>query len=342
MPPDRVLGSAASGAMLPGAFRANSKTVTSALMRTLFTASIFVASLWFCQNAAAGPTPLIEPEYDADEGVYVPGNPNPVNFGTLATTNVPGFAGCGCGPVATVNSFVYLENTYPKVYGTKLTGALSQQNLINTAETLGTYMNLIKTGPDKGTNIANLVSGKYNYINKVAPGTTTVGGEISPTFYPAGGTPTGPAFSNVSFVQPTPLYLYNELKAGEDVELLITAYNPAGTAIFGHLVTAYAIDYAPSTGDGSIQFINSRNGSFQTRSFSETDGALTLISTIDTTNKFVVTGIVTESPIPEPGSIMLLVGGLGALVSFRVRKFIGICRKVLPRRVGPGRCSLAT
>jgi len=72
-----------------------------------------------------------------------------------------------------MNSFTFLENAYPSVYGNLLMGGQASWQLAGQLLAGATYMN---TDPNSGTSVANWVSGKVNYINNFAPNTTTFAG----------------------------------------------------------------------------------------------------------------------------------------------------------------------
>ncbi len=79
----------------------------------------------------------------------------------------------GCGPTAAVNSFVFLQNQYPLIYGDMLvpsaTSTPTQTEQADVANDLGSYM---KTCCARGTYWGNFITGKQAYIDDVAPDTT--------------------------------------------------------------------------------------------------------------------------------------------------------------------------
>ena len=142
-------------------------------------------------------------------------------FGTLDQANV-GPNGTGgvnnfCAPTATMNSFTFLENAYPSVYGNLLMGGQASWQLAGQLLVGATYM---ATDPNSGTSVANWVSGKVNYINNFAPNTTTFAGMGT------GGYPW------LNGGNPTANFLLQQLRDGEDVEMAIFP-----TAGIGHVLT---------------------------------------------------------------------------------------------------------
>jgi hypothetical protein len=282
------------------------------LTRAFFAIGVAFASFLFTNRAIADP--II-----ADEGEYVDDNPTPVNFGTLGLNqfppnpNYPNFNACGCGPVAATNSLVYLEKQYPLLYGTSLTGGFALNDLINTTYSLANYM-----GYDNGVYIANFVSGKYNFFQNTNP-YVVISEEISPNSLLNGVLPSGPAFNMTSVIQPSPNFLYTELATDEDVELFITDY-VNNVAISSHFVTAYKLIWYGT--DGLVSYIDSKNGTAQSRVLSDTAAGLDLISSVSS-DTFVINAIIAESPgrqVPEPSSFALLIAGLGSLAYLRFRK----------------------
>jgi hypothetical protein len=90
-----------------------------------------------------------------------------------------------CGPTAAANSFVFLENTRPDLYGTSLTGGFTMADLIATADNLQTFafMGSCSCGENgdescADTYMEDFIIGKQNYIDHYAPGTTTYGAQI--------------------------------------------------------------------------------------------------------------------------------------------------------------------
>ena len=92
---------------------------------------------------------------DNDPGHVLYGNLDQ-NGSAMVTALGSSLANQYCGPVAVTNSFRYLENKYPEIYGNNLTGG----NLVNTAIGLG---NLMGTDTTNGTYWDDLIW--YKMIN---------------------------------------------------------------------------------------------------------------------------------------------------------------------------------
>src|SRR2546423_13866432 len=83
-----------------------------------------------------------------------------------------------CGPTAAVNSFVFLQNKYPDIYGMELTGDTYDSWMGTANELLDQHYMDCDCGRDgSGTTIEDFISGKQKYLNDFAPGTTEVHSE---------------------------------------------------------------------------------------------------------------------------------------------------------------------
>jgi hypothetical protein len=150
------------------------------------------------------------------------------NFGTVNQINVPpGKGAMSCVPTATMNSFTWLQNAYPSIYGLDGGGnpALQggQGSWLGAANLLAgpLYMNTIANA---GTTIANWINGKVSYLNAYAFGKTTFAGMDSLSV-----APNRPLWDQN--LNPTVNFLLQELQAGEDVELGIYPVDMIGHAL---------------------------------------------------------------------------------------------------------------
>jgi len=213
--------------------------------------------------------------------------------------NATEFTGvCGdnaCGPIALLNSLVFLQNTYASLDG-KLVG----KDPVETAKTLA---KLMKCDTKCGTNTFNFFKGKKQYLKDL------VGNAIDSVMY------NGPTFDNLS----------KELTDGEDVEMFITFDKADGKPDGGHYVTLYDI-----TKD-TLSFVDP--GGLSGKDGGKIDGAVEekVKYTFDEKTKRIVltdyegtpTGDVAkasfafaESPhksVPEPQAWALMIVGFGAL-----------------------------
>jgi len=178
-------------------------------------------------------------DIDKDPGFVLYGNLWQNSPAMQAALGTP-LAAMYCGPVAVTNSFRYLERMYPNVYGLNgLTGG----NLVGTAVALG---NLMGTNVVNGTWADNLIWGKRQYIENRLPGRTIYEAQYWPTW---GWTVPGvaqPAW--VRSVVPTWNWLWDQLVACEDVEILLTYKSEGG----GHFVTVKSFHWNDLNEDGFI------------------------------------------------------------------------------------------
>ena len=222
------------------------------------------------------------------------------NFGHLSQ-NDPGLAGVciannasyACGPVAAVNSFVYLQTAFTSIYDNSL---IAGGSLVNTATMLAApaFMNCVAC--QGGTTINNFSNGKRMWIEGSVPGKTAYSlirnpsiaaliGDLKSCFYPS----------------------RKGIPCGQDVELLIGFYDRTGTRVGGHYVTLYM---ASSGADGTmVGFVDPDpnpalnvadpytilgNGVIQINNYGPANTLARVDYAID------------ESPVPEPGTLLLL------------------------------------
>ncbi|MGH7089157.1 MAG: hypothetical protein ACREFQ_09675, partial [Stellaceae bacterium] len=270
---------------------------------------------------------------------------NTALFGTLSQRAI---TACGnntnednssaCGPVAATNSFTYLQNRYPQIYGTNLIQGTPE----NTAELLGgvEYMNC---SCDNGTTIGNFISGKEAWINNFAPNTTRY--EVQNYF---GGT---------AAQAPDLGFLSSMLAEGEDVELLVGFYQTDADGDLqragGHYVTLTGVSCDDTDNDGTCSagdtpltisyddpWGSTQNGLndavFGTQDLSAanftveysadpaggpdnndlTDPFLEIDSYLNG-NTTLIEAAVAESPIPEPSGPALILGAIIGLAVIR-------------------------
>ena len=230
-------------------------------------------------------------------------------FGTLNQANVGANGNGGvnnfCAPTATMDSFIWLANAYPSIYGNSLMGG--QGSWLGAAQLLAgpLYMN---TDVNNGTTEGNWVNGKMNYINTYAPGTTIFAGMDSDN------TVNRPAWDLNA--NPTVNFLLQELRAGEDVELGIDP-----TTGVGHVLTLTGLTWNDADNNGGFNLGD-------TLTLNTIDPANPLVNTLLTLNpgnpmtvsggaynNYLLTGALAES-IPEPTSFgLMMLGGL-----------LGLCR----------------
>lgn len=246
-------------------------------------------------------------------------NLNPAFFGNLdqANTNCPE---ANCGPSAAVNSFVFLQNRYPSIYGNLLVPALqggnpTQADMVEVANTLTEFMN--PCGCSDGTAIEDFIFGKSAYIDSVAPGTTTFAAQTTaqwrnPT--PGGTTAQKPAYVQ-DLTRPTLQFIFDQLKDSEDVEIFVTFVDVR----FKHYLTVTGMTWDTATNTGSFNLVDPLGGN-QIASNFELD-TLGFVFLKDYGGGVFISNAVSESPlpapVPEPGTIVLFSLGMALLTPLR-------------------------
>lgn len=241
-----------------------------------------IAVLMACSAAHSGP--IITKDLD------------PAKFGGLAqgATNSPAL---GCGPTSAVNSFTFLQNTYPDWYQGRLipTTPVALANLLMTEPYMGTPAGV-------GTTITRFVTGKQNYLN--APGPNALPYTIMQAMV-SGWSSGVPVPSYVDVHTPTLDFLLGQLNSRADIELLILF------PLHGHYVTVTGMTWDTITDDGTVRYIDPTDGSPHSMGFSrDTSGTITVFYT-DPSNGQTSTGIVHSivSEVPTPsGAVVLLLG----------------------------------
>ncbi|MSV29832.1 MAG: PEP-CTERM sorting domain-containing protein [Bryobacterales bacterium] len=231
------------------------------------------------------------------------GHFNQIGSGICEDANNNNFA---CGPVATANSMRMLD----KKYGTDLIGDLDGDLDIDDDDVglvAGTLSGLMGCAAcNGGTTVSGLINGKRQYLDLVAPGKYYVHAQASPMFQ----------------------WFFDELTRGQDIEVLLGFYNAQGNRIGGHFITLNGISGMDMNNDGfldngaNIDFIDPSGGVDRNRSIYEFNNH-TLGTNYNVGGNVVTTVIefgIAESPVPEPGTVVLMLASVPALLWIRRRK----------------------
>jgi len=229
-----------------------------------------------------------------------------------------------CAPTATANSFQFLESHYPAVYGNSLTGG----NVIGLRNTLATGW-LSPGGTQRSGMVSSPVGAtdkdwwehKVWYIEDYAPNTTVFAGmiESNPAGWHRGG--------DLVWGSPTWDFLWNEVADSEDVELKIDI----GTSV-AHALTLTSMKFDDQDGDlqwdlgeaRDIDYLDPNNPSQLFTGAVQQNLAGTRLqfwwnNGAGGANQWAtIEGAYTESPIPEPAVLSLLVLGIVALLRRRL------------------------
>jgi len=258
------------------------------------------------------------------DALVISGEEESSDFGNLSQK----FTDCqqyGCGPTAAVNSFIYLQNTYPSIYDNKLVPSTSLVTEVAVANALSGLMNTTCQGAASscGTMWENFITGKEAYIDDAALGTTSVVAQSVFAWDPADGTEPGGVQDHTA---PTVNFLATQLQQKEDVEILING--PGG---LDHYLTLVDTTFDTDTNTGMINYIDPIDGQLHSAPLSMGNpargGGLIVEYTDPTATLFIaapaaITVAVAESPIPEPASGVVLGTGLLTLLAIRRRRTI--------------------
>lgn len=342
-------------------------------MRVLIGNRLMRRSMYLSLAATAVCLSLYQPRLSADNFLFANETTGIGKFGhfdqnaTNTTTAPPGgafllgpIAPEACVPTATVNSFNFLMTQYglPPLYN-----LANPYGSIQTLASAG-YMNTQPPGLNAGTGFNSAYLGKEKYLQNNFPGgiTSNTGqkyaiqtvGQVAPGVGKQQN-PNGPWIGGVASQIPTPQFLEQQLKAGEDVELFFLWTDSNGKPTGGgHCVTLTGINYDLTTSGGansSISFVDPINNSggnitygtgdapnLTSQSltklpllnpnnpgsllFNYTGGASRIAAEDNTAGSAygVIVGALAESPVPIPEPAALALLGLGGLTLLLQRR----------------------
>jgi hypothetical protein len=233
-------------------------------------------------------------------------------FGTQANFACGGSGACGA--VATVNSFVFLENMYSHFYDNKLTPSM---NLMDDAQDFGfdgwqVGANSMRRGyydplrPHNADFTDSFLQTKKEWIHDRAPGTT-----IFESWFEG-----SPDHNR----KPTIMDLAQEIKDGEDVEFFVRGTNFYHVLTLTEVSCDMAMNCSIRYQDPNQPLVNQPGTPITVM-----DGMLQFTNVPGSGHMGVVTitAAFSESPVPEPSTLLLLGSGLAVLVVWRRKQLRG-------------------
>jgi hypothetical protein len=235
------------------------------------------------------------------------------NFGKQQNFCVDGIGGV-CFATSAINSFIFLENLYPAIYGNLLTPNIqgTKPNQTDPQDTTD-FATMVGAVTNDTAGYNSFVSGKMTWINQKAPGTSWITSN-----YPGSSSNNG---------IPTIGFLTNEIQTQEDVELFIS-----GGGI-GHAIVLTSISCSgPKPTDCIIKYQDPNSPTVQQTSQLLDTGAIGsgmfgfqgLPGTDPkyTQTLFTISAAFAESPVPEPSTLALLGMVLSMFCFVRIRHLI--------------------
>jgi hypothetical protein len=265
---------------------------------------------------------------------------NSLMAGSLLLTNTTGVNGGQCAATSLINSFQFLQQAYPSIYGTSLTGGTSA----NTASggTLQTALdNMINSGGTGSGFQGDVWNTKLNYINSVLANSTTFAAVTyaasnsargAPYLNGTGGTPgfaqsqSGSVTFGVSNTSATSWssFIQQQIKDGEDVEIGLRSHM---TTVMGYQTTngtLSALQIIDPNAPNTSQMI----GVVQNGNLLQLTGLPTTYNTTSALSSLNIYYIFAESPVPEPTAFVAMAGmsvvmGVGLVYRRRKRRSSG-------------------
>ena len=287
------------------------------------------------------PVQAQENVYDVQKELNKYGNLNQADVDKNFCVHQPVHA-VSCGPTAATNSFVYLQKKYPSVYDNNLIISAAGVDLNGDGKVdfyddevaTGVALcgpNYMRTMDPGGTWARDFIWGKKNWIENYAPGSTIYHGQThplgayDPINNPGGWTTERPKPGWINQVWPQWRFMYNELVACEDVEILLNWYDG------GHFLTLSSFHFTDANFDGIMQagegawidFIDPCSGAVGNANVwnvQDGSGNWYIKTSYVTGQESWVFMAVAESPVPEPCSLLVLATGLAGLIGLRRKR----------------------
>jgi hypothetical protein len=246
-------------------------------------------------------------------------------YGTAVNESCPVAAGI-CAAIATINSFVFLQNHYPGIYGDHLVAPGEDQTEARRWADLGWQVgsNPARTGYYRRTGdpYKNFWETKIEWIEDRAPGLTVYDAQI---YSPGDSADTWLRGQDVEFQYPDWQFLAGEIKDGEDVELIIEPLDGTGGA---HAITLTSVTFDSALGGcetvGNCSILFQDPNHVSSPFFAEvtlTGGRLVFNDPFTFKEPVYIVAAFAESPIPEPSTaVLLLVSGPVAIWLLRRKR----------------------
>ena len=211
-----------------------------------------------------------------------------------------------CGPTAAINSFFYLQNHFGIQTLGPDNGLLTKDNAVSAINDIGWDMGLSEPN---GVYFDNFIQGKKDYFTRHnAASLIRVESMWAPTWE----------------------WMYQQLAAGQDVEILFGWYDPQGGRHGGHFVTVTGFDFTDTNGNGNIDsgeaamdFVDPWGGvSLVTDDFRMQGNQMNFHYTGGASGIYRsgIEGMIAESPVPEPATYGACGAGLLVVVAAIARR----------------------